>query len=138
MTGYRSLISEFYPECRVVLGSLSTACRYAGPREAVFHALVRRNYGGTHMVIGRDHAGVVDYYGKYDSQTLCKNFESELGIQILAFQAPHYCSRCEEIVSEKTCPHWQTDIQSVTNVNGTSVRAALAAGKRPPSHIRVF
>ena len=108
MAGYRSLISGFYPDRRVALGALSTACRYAGPREAVFHALVRRNYGGTHMVVGRDHAGVVDYYGKYDSQALCKKFETELNIKILAFQAPHFCSRCDGIVTEKTCPHVAT------------------------------
>ena len=135
MTGYRSLISEFYPAGRVALGALSTACRYAGPREAIFHALVRRNYGGTHMIIGRDHAGVVNYYGKYDSQKLCKQFESELGIRILAFQAPHFCSRCDGIVTEKTCPHIATDPATITEVSGTELRAILTAGKHPPGHI---
>jgi sulfate adenylyltransferase len=135
MTGYRTLISGFYPEGRVSLGALSTACRYAGPREAVFHALVRRNFGGTHMVIGRDHAGVVDYYNKYDSQALCKSLESELGIKILAFHAPHHCTRCEGIVTEKTCPHLKTDPKAVSEVSGTMIRASLAAGKRPPAHI---
>jgi sulfate adenylyltransferase len=135
MTGYRALVSHFYPAGRVALGALSTACRYAGPREAVFHALVRRNYGGTHMVIGRDHAGVVDYYDKYASQALCKRFESELGIQILAFHAPHYCARCDGIVTEKTCPHIHTEPSAVTDVSGTDIRAILSSGKRPPAHI---
>ncbi|MBT3304962.1 MAG: hypothetical protein HN377_00605 [Alphaproteobacteria bacterium] len=132
---YRALISGFYPEERVALGSLSTSCRYAGPREAVFHALVRRNYGCTHMLIGRDHAGVGDYYGKYESQTLCKQFEPELGIKILAFQAPHYCSRCEGITTEKTCPHVTTNPAAVTSISGTEFRAILAAGSSPPGHI---
>jgi len=135
MTGYRTLVSDFYPAGRVVLGALSTACRYAGPREAVFHALVRRNYGGTHMVIGRDHAGVVDYYDKYDSQALCKRFEAELGIEILAFQAPHYCTRCDGIVTEKTCPHILSEPEAVTDVSGTDIRAILSSGKRPAPHI---
>jgi len=135
MTGYKTLIEGFYPEDRVLLAALSTPGFYAGPREAVFHALIRRNYGCTHIVIGRDHAGVGDYYDTYASQKLCQDLEQDLGITIMAFTAPHYCKSCDGVVSEKTCPHMQTDPEMVTPVSGTEIRALLADGKRPEPHI---
>ena len=135
MAGYKTLVSEFYPKRKVILGSLTTAGRFAGPREAVFHAIVRRNYGCTHIVIGRDHAGVGNYYEKYASQQLCKSYEAELGIQGLTFAAPHYCTRCDGVVTEKTCPHLQTDPKAVTDISGTNIRAELMADRRPPNHI---
>ncbi len=133
--GYETLISEFYPTGKVVLGALTTAARYAGPCEAVFHAIVRRNYGCTHILIGRDHAGVGNYYEKYASQKLCKKYAAELGIQLLMFNAPHYCVRCDGIVTEQTCPHPQTDPKAVTYINGTDIRAAIMANRLLPNHI---
>lgn len=135
MAGYETLVFEFYPKEKVILGALSTAGRYAGPREAVFHAIVRRNYGCTHIVIGRDHAGVGNYYEKYASQQLCKKYEAELGIRLLTFNAPHYCRRCDGVVTEKTCPHPQTDPKTVTHISGTDIRAELRAGRRPPDYL---
>ena len=89
MTGYRALIANFFREENVLLGALTTAMRYAGPREALFHAIVRRNYGCTHFVVGRDHAGVGDYYGKYEAHDLARRFDGELGIEIMYCHGPY-------------------------------------------------
>ncbi len=134
MAAYRRLISEFYPDNRVVLGILSTAMRYAGPREAVFHAIVRRNYGCTHFIIGRDHAGVGDYYGTYDAHKLADRFAGELGIEILKMRGPYYCARCDGIVTEATCAHHHSDPDAVTHISGTDMRAMLTGGKTPDPH----
>jgi len=130
MTGYKALISEFFPEKRVSVSALTIAARYAGPREAIFHALVRRNFGCTHMIIGRDHAGVGGFYDTYASQRLCREFEDELGIQLLSFDAPHYCQQCDGVVSEKTCPHLETDPSAIVPVSGTNIRQQISDGKR--------
>lgn len=135
MTSYEALVAGFYPSGRLLLSALSTAGRYAGPREAVFHAIVRRNFGCTHMIIGRDHAGVGSFYGNYESQNLCLEMEVDLGIKILAFEEPHYCKRCDGIVTTKTCPHSTTAPESVTHVSGTKVRELLKNGARPEPHI---
>lgn len=134
MTSYETLVAEFYPKDRVLLSALSTAGRYAGPREAIFHSIVRRNFGCTHIIIGRDHAGVGSFYGNYASQALCLEMEVELGIKILAFAEPHYCKKCDGIVTSKTCPHPMTDPNSVIPVSGTKMRALLKKGDRPESH----
>jgi sulfate adenylyltransferase len=102
--------------------------RYAGPREAVFHAIIRRNYGCTHFIVGRDHAGVGSYYGRYEAQALARRFEPELGIAILPFAGPYNCSKCGGIVTERSCPHRQTAPEAVTEISGTAVRQALRAG----------
>jgi sulfate adenylyltransferase len=128
LTAYRALIEGFLPRDRVVLGVLSTAMRYAGPREAVFHAIVRRNYGCTHFIVGRDHAGVGDYYGQYEAQALALRFNGELGIQILPFAGPFHCVQCGGIVTERTCPHRKTQPTAITEISGTAVRALLRAG----------
>jgi sulfate adenylyltransferase len=121
---YQTLISGFLPRERVRLGVFSAAMRYAGPREAVFHALVRRNYGCTHFIVGRDHAGVGGYYGKYAAQELALSF-SDLGITILPFPGPFYCERCAMIATERTCAH---DPGQVHEISGTMIRATLAEG----------
>jgi len=133
--GYKTLISEFYPNNRVVLSALTTCGRYAGPREAVFHALVRRNYGCTHIIIGRDHAGVGNYYGKYDSQNLCAEFEDALGIKIVKYKEPFYCRICNKITTETTCSHSSTNPDAIEEVSGTKIRSLLEKGERPPAYI---
>jgi sulfate adenylyltransferase len=102
--------------------------RYAGPREAVFHALIRKNFGCTHFIVGRDHAGVYDMYGKYDAQRLAKSFEG-LGITILDLAGPYYCRRCGGIVTEKSCGHRGKDIE---DISGTRIREFLQQGRPPP------
>ena len=120
----------------MLLGILSTAMRYAGPREAVFHAIIRRNYGCTHFIVGRDHAGVGDWYGKYDAHELTRRFDGELGIQVMRLAGPYYCSRCDGIVTEKTCVHQRTP--AAREISGTDMRAILVGGKRPdPNLMRV-
>ncbi len=135
LAGYRTLIERFFPPDRVVLGILTTSMRYAGPREAVFHAIIRRNYGCTHFVVGRDHAGVGDYYGEYDAHALTRRFDGELGIEILRFHGPHYCARCDGIVTERSCPHAETAPEAVTKISGTDMRAILTGGGEPKPHL---
>lgn len=135
MRGYQALVEGFFPSNRVVLGILSTAMRYAGPREAVFHAIIRRNYGCTRFIVGRDHAGVGTYYGKYDAHELTRRFDGELGIEVVRLHGPYYCRRCDGIVTEQTCPHGQTEPSAVREISGTDMRALLVDGKAPEPHI---
>ena len=128
VTAYTALVEGFLPKDRVVLGILSTAMRYAGPREAIFHAIIRRNYGCTHFVVGRDHAGVGGYYEKYEAHELSRRFDGELGIEILRFHGPFHCRTCGGVVTERSCPHVETDPSVITQVNGTDIRAMLDSG----------
>ena len=125
---YQRMVNEFYPKESVVFGSLNTSMRYAGPREAVFHALIRRNYGCTHFIVGRDHAGVGAFYDKYAAHRLCEQF-NDLGITILRLHGPFYCNRCMSIVTEKTCAHTEMDI---TQISGTEIRAMISQEKFLP------
>jgi len=134
MRGYRALIKEYFPPQRVVLGILSTIMRYAGPREAVFHALIRRNYGCTHFIVGRDHAGVGDWYGLYDAHELTRRFDGELGIEIMRLKGPYYCKKCDGIVTENTCAHGEIN-HFVEQISGTYMRRILGSGKRPDPHL---
>jgi sulfate adenylyltransferase len=131
MAGYSKLVEGFYPVNRVVLGVLSTSMRYAGPREAVFHALIRKNYGCTHFIVGRDHAGVGNYYGKYAAHELLRRFEGKLGIRIMYLHGPYHCDICGGIVTEHTCPHSLSDPASTTEISGTLIRKVLSGGERP-------
>jgi sulfate adenylyltransferase len=135
LTAYTTLIDEFLPGDRIALGVLSTAMRYAGPREALFHAIIRRNYGCTHFIVGRDHAGVGDYYGKYAAHELVSLFDGELGIAILKFHGPFYCQRCDGIVTERTCAHIVTEPELTQQISGTDMRAILSEERVCPSEL---
>jgi sulfate adenylyltransferase len=133
LEGYEILIRHYYPRERVLLAGLTTAMRYAGPREAVFHALIRRNFGCTHFIVGRDHAGVGSYYDTYAAHRIFDAFSTaELGIIPLLLHGPRFCSVCGEIVTEATCPHGPA---AWVDISGTEVRAMVGRGECPPTTV---
>lgn len=128
---YEALVDRYYPRNRVLLGGFYCQVRYAGPREAVFHAIVRQNFGCSHIIIGRDHAGVGKYYGVYDSHRAFDDVH-DLAITPLRFAGPYYCRRCEAIVTERVCPHNGDD---VSEISGTLVRKHVANREPVPNYL---
>ena len=131
--GYKEYIKNYLPEKNVIFTPLLTYSRYAGPKEAIFTAIIRRNYGCTHFIVGRDHTGVKKFYGKYDSQKIFK--KTDVDVTILNFDEPYFCKKCNQITTEKTCPHKKTHYVSIS---GTLIRKAIKErnGKIPDYIIR--
>jgi len=131
LSTYRVLIEDYFPRNRVVLSILPAEMRYMGPREAVFDAIVRKNYGCTHFIVGRDHAGVGDFYDSFAAHAIFSEIDG-IGIEPLFFDFAFYCLKCGGMVSGKTCPHSQADR---VNPSGTKIRSFLEAGELPPSEM---
>ncbi|MGQ9721543.1 MAG: sulfate adenylyltransferase [Candidatus Jordarchaeum sp.] len=131
LEAYDALIKNYYLKDRAVMSILPFEMRYAGPREAIFHAIVRKNFGCTHFIVGRDHAGVGDFYPPYAAQDIFDEFP-DLGIIPLFFKAFYYCKKCGSVVNEKTCPHEE---EHCIKFSGTKIREILISGRYPPKEM---
>lgn len=131
LEAYDALIKNYYLKDRAVISILPFEMRYAGPREAIFHSIVRKNFGCTHFIVGRDHAGVGDFYPPYAAQDIFDEFP-DLGIIPLFFKAFYYCKKCGSVVNEKTCPHGE---EHCIKFSGTKIRNMLIKGQHPPKEM---
>jgi len=131
LDAYTTLLKNYYLKDKTVLAILRTEMRYAGPREAIFHAIVRKNFGCTHFVVGRDHAGVGKYYAPYAAQEIFEEFP-DLGIIPLFFRSFFYCNKCQSVVNEKICPH---DPSERIDFSGTKLRGTLRNGETAPKEL---
>jgi sulfate adenylyltransferase len=131
ISAYDTMIREFYPKDRVYFAGLKTQMRYAGPREAIFHAIIRKNLGCTHFIIGRDHAGVGGYYGAYDAHKLARQIleKYDLSVELLLLNEPYYCSKCGFVTSNRACSHEKTNR---AEISGTIIRDCLKNKIQPP------
>lgn len=133
MLAYRTVLDTYYPKDRAILSALRVTYIFAGPRETILHALIMKNYGCTHALIGRDHAGIGDFYDKYASHTIFDEFDpAELGIDIRLFHEVFYCTRCASPATEQSCPH---EKEYRINISGTGIREMLRHGIMPPKEI---
>ncbi|WP_340695803.1 sulfate adenylyltransferase [Hydrogenobacter thermophilus] len=132
LTAYEYLINNYYPKKRVLFSGLATAMRYAGPREAVFHALVRKNFGCTHFIVGRDHAGVGNFYDPYEAHRIFDRLPKDIGIEIIRVSAVFYCKNCDCMASEKSCGHGE---EERVYVSMTKIRDMLRKGVLPPDEM---
>ena len=121
---YKTLIKKFYPKNKVFFGLLTANMFYAGPREAILHAIIRKNYGCTHFVVGRDHAGVSNFYGEYEAHTLVKKFERRIGIKIIKFKGPFFCKKCKQVTNADNCKDYKNK-KNIIEISGTSIRKQL-------------
>jgi sulfate adenylyltransferase len=131
INAYKALIDNYYPKDRVVLSTFETEMRYAGPKEAVFHAITRKNFGCDHIIIGRDHAGVGNFYEPYEAHKIFENFP-DLGIEPLFFRSFSHCKKCNSVVNDKICPH---PPEFHNFFSGSKIREALLAGKLPKQDV---
>ncbi|MGD9532160.1 MAG: sulfate adenylyltransferase [Candidatus Nitrosocosmicus sp.] len=131
LNSYTVLIKNYYPKSRVIFSTLHTEMRYAGPKEAIHHAIMRQNFGCSHIIIGRDHAGVGNYYSPFAAHEIFKEYP-ELEIQPLFFPAFYFCKKCQGYFNERTCPH---DQEFREELSGTKMRKMFSVGELPPSHL---
>ena len=125
---YEALFENYYPNNTAAMSIIETEMRYAGPKEAIFHAIMRKNLGCTHFIVGRDHAGVGNFYGPFDSHKIFLEYP-DLVIEPIFFRSFYYCKKCRSVVNDKICPHGK---EYQINFSGTAIRQMLVEGKRPP------
>ncbi len=131
LNSYTVLIDNYYPKSRIIFSTLHTEMKYAGPREAIHHAIMRQNFGCSHIIIGRDHAGVGNYYSPFAAHDIFKDYP-ELEIEPIFFPAFYFCKKCQSYVNERTCPH---DLNYREELSGTKMRKMFSSGELPPSHL---
>ncbi|MDN5846286.1 MAG: sulfate adenylyltransferase [Candidatus Nitrosocosmicus sp.] len=131
LNSYTVLIDSYYPKSRIIFSTLHTEMKYAGPREAIHHAIMRQNFGCTHIIIGRDHAGVGNYYSPFAAHDIFKDYP-ELEIEPIFFPSFYFCKKCHSYVNERTCPH---DLEYREELSGTKMRKMFSSGELPPSHL---